>query len=119
MPEWIAVAPPRIGNGEFKLGVKGGLGGATAYLGISPAMAPLGSFLNGIPVNVDYTAVGFFFLTRTLSGSGPGDGYSTFHAPIPDDPAIVGLTLHGQWLVQDPGALNGFASSQGLQVTIF
>lgn len=119
VPEWIAVSPPQTGNSAFKIGVKGGLGGARAYLGISHAIAPSGTFISGVPMNVNHQDPAFLFLNLTLSGSGQGQGYATFHAPIPDDPALTGLSLYGQWWVQDPGALNGLASSQGLQITVF
>ena len=55
----------------------------------------------------------------TLSGSGASQGYATFRAPIPHDPALVGLTVYGQWWVQDPIAPSGFATSQGLELTVF
>lgn len=119
VPEWIAVSPPQIGNGAFKVGVKTGLGGAFAFLGISHSMAPPGTSISGIPMNVNHLDPALVLVGLTLSGSGASQGYATFRAPIPHDPALVGLTVYGQWWVQDPIAPSGFATSQGLELTVF
>jgi len=118
-PEWIAVSPPQRGNSAYKVGLKGGLGGATAHLGIAPSAAPSGAFAGGVPLNINLFDPSLTSVTLTLSGSGHGNGHGTFHAPIPDDPSLVGLTLYGQWWVEDPGAVNGFATSNGLQLIVF
>ena len=100
----------------------------TAAKGPTPAVfqarcaqsaAPSGAFAGGVPLNINLFDPSLTSVTLTLSGSGHGNGHGTFHAPIPDDPSLVGLTLYGQWWVEDPGAVNGFATSNGLQLIVF
>ena len=118
-PEWIALAPPLHGNNAYMVGVKAGLGGAGGFLGISQSAAPSGASIGGVPLNISLFNSPLTTVGLTLSGSGDGNGYATFHAPIPDDPSLAGLTLYGQWWVEDPGATNGFSTSRGLQLTVF
>ena len=54
-----------------------------------------------------------------LAGSGAGQGYATFQKSMTGVPsALVGTTLHGQWLVVDPQATGGLAATPALQWTI-
>ncbi len=117
-PEWIAVSPAQVGNGAFKVGVRNARGGALAFLGISSVAAPFGTFLGGVPLNVDHLDPSFVLVTTTLMGSGPAGGFGTYQSAIPDLPALAGLEFFGQWWIQDPTAVNGFAATSGLHVTI-
>jgi len=119
IPDWIALTPPSLGDHEFKVGVRHALGGVGAFLGVSPQSLPIGSSLSGTPLHVNYLNPEFLLLSYTLEGAGPGGGYTTQRFGIPNDPALVGVTLFGQWWVNDPGAVSGWASTSGAQFTIF
>ena len=58
-------------------------------------------------------------MTVHFVGAGPGAGYATFGGELPDDPTLLGLDFYGQWFVTDPAATGGFASSAGIEFTIF
>jgi hypothetical protein len=45
-------------------------------------------------------------------------GSASIALGFPDDPLLVGLVFRGQWLVQDPGAVAGWALSAGARVTV-
>ncbi|HET6202424.1 MAG TPA: cytochrome c peroxidase [Planctomycetota bacterium] len=117
-PFVVAFAPPNLGNPAFTIGVGRGLGGAPALLAFSDQPAPPGLFLFGIPIHVDLvpapTIVPF-----ALAGSGPGEGYASLTAAIPDEPALLGASLFTQWFVVDAAAIGGLAASRGAALTLF
>jgi len=54
-----------------------------------------------------------------FGGSGIGNGYATFHWPIPADPALEGEEVPMQWRVADPSAPGGVALSPPARLTLF
>lgn len=52
----------------------------------------------------------------TASGSGSGNGQATMSLPVPNLPALDGLSLYVQALVVDPAAPQGVAMSDGGQI---
>jgi cytochrome c peroxidase len=111
VPAAVAVQPPLEGNPSFTLGLGEALGGAGAVLVIDagePPAAPV------IP------AAGSFARSEvTLQGSGAGAGFGSVTLAIPNDPALVGQTLHGRWYVNDPGADGGVAYSPAFSFRVF
>ena len=104
VPQLIARTPPLRGSRNFKLGVHAGLGGAQAWVRVSNT--PPGQ-----------TGLTIQSLPMTLNGTGPGEGYATWHWNIPDL-AAPGSVLYLQWIVTDPAAANGFASSAVARITL-
>jgi cytochrome c peroxidase len=117
LPEILADTPANLGSTSFRIGLGGGLGGATAVLAIGTSRAPPGTTWNGVPVYVEAgpADVRCFVLTP----GGPGQGAATFHADLPADPALVGREAFAQWFVLDPGARGGIAVSQGAGYELF
>ncbi|MCA9277691.1 MAG: hypothetical protein H6815_02780 [Phycisphaeraceae bacterium] len=108
VPQLITNVPPNIGNEQFKVGVRNALGGATARVLFS-TIAPTGNILNA------QTIYGPF----TLEESGAGNGYSTFHWPIPFEATLNGTKIYMQWEIDDPGAVGGNAYSRIAEFTLF
>lgn len=98
-PIIIATSPPNLGNIDFKVGVMSALGGAQAFLATS-TMPPVGGQL----VNPALSG------PITLSGTGTGQGYGTWQAPI-DQVAVNSCDMYVQWRVADPAAAGGIALS--------
>ncbi|MFT5049585.1 MAG: cytochrome c peroxidase [Chlamydiales bacterium] len=114
IPQPIAVVPPNLGNEDFKIGVRAGRGGATAYLRWS--MDPTQ------PGRVRGTAGLFDISPRRivrLAGAGPGEGFATFHVPMPNDPALIGVRSFMHWVVLDPAAPMGRARTQPIELSFF
>jgi len=107
-PQVVALSPPHVGNPDWKLGVYDGLGGANALVTVSNS-APSAT----IP---SFSRVGGGLV---LNGSGPGQGYATWHREMPSDPGLVGLELWLQWRVRDMGARGGVARSPVVHLTLF
>ncbi len=105
VPEMIAVVPPNLGNADFKIGVRGALAGATAFVAISSkppvdgVVAP--DELHG-PI--------------TLGTTPAGAGYATFAWPIPDDEMLLGARRWMQWRIDDPGAPGGQARTRAARI---
>jgi len=117
-PQIHAYCPPLTGNGEFRVGVSGGLGGAAAILGLRSA-AP-GSGGGGTVGGVTNLAVPTRIVYQTvLDGMLAGDGHATWHSSIPADPALIGTDLWFRWLVRDAGAGVGTAASRWARLTVF
>jgi cytochrome c peroxidase len=108
MPGVIANAPPMIGNEEFRFGVHGGLGGATAVLALSPT-PPVGGKI------IPQASLG----PVDLAPGGAGDGYATLQLPILPAMFQDGQVVYMQWLIQDAGAPAGEAASPAVRVTFF
>ncbi len=107
-PRMIANVPPNVGNGWFKIGLDRALAGTTAEVAIS-GQPPIGGVV--IPDSTSGPIA--------VEGIGIGNGFATFHWPIPADPALDGEVLYMQWRVDDPSAPGGVALSQPVEVTLF
>lgn len=95
-PVIIANTPPMIGNADFKLGLSGALGGASARLIVS----------TNPPVNGVLTPT-HTFDTKITSGAGAGQGVATHHWPLTGIWPANGATLYAQWVIDDAGAAGG------------
>ena len=112
-----ANGPAFFGNDQFAITlarVRGGAAGALV-VGAAPGQlaTPWGSFL--IDANLP-----FFVVPFTASGAlgVPGAGGVVIPAPIPDDPALIGLVAYAQALIVDGAAQAGIAHSAGLTIPI-
>jgi hypothetical protein len=106
------VGLPRLGNAGFAVEVANGRPRAAAVLN-------LGLFPNNVPLGACRLLVGLPqipFATVTTDGR----GIARTALPIPQDGALHGLSLFGQYAILDPnGQLFGVAAlSDGLQLTI-
>lgn len=108
VPAMIAVCPPNLGNTGFKIGVDQALGGANAFVFMSSS-PPVNNLLTP-----DQT-----FGPVPLAGAGSGQGFGTWHWPIPDDVALNGQVVFLQWIVEDPAAVGGLARSRVARLTLF
>jgi hypothetical protein len=50
---------------------------------------------------------------------GGGQGFGTWNAAIPADPALVGTQFWMQWNVRDAAAAGGVARSKWAEVTVY
>jgi hypothetical protein len=55
----------------------------------------------------------------TISSSGSGDGIATLSIKLPKQQNMLNTTLYGRWYVEDAQAVNGYAISPLLQITLF
>ena len=117
VPTLLGTAPLVINNSELKFGMHNSLGGAFAALFLSVAAAQPGTWLGQIPIHLEITQL-IASPTVVLSGSGGGQGYTTIPLSIGNDTTLVGIAIYGQWVVLDPIAPGGVASSTGIQWTI-
>ena len=117
-PQMLAFSPPKVGNGQFRVAVTEALGGAPAILAIrdqAPGAGGGGGSIGGV-INRSPSRVAF----RTqLSGVGGGQGFGTWNAAIPADPALVGTQFWMQWNVRDAAAAGGVARSRWAEVTVY
>lgn len=110
VPQIIATAPPKTGNGGFRVGLHGAVGNTFAVLKVNlvsiPGSASVIDLRNGLP------------LAQTVQGSGPGNGTATWIDADATAPVLVGLTYEAQWLVRDFSANNNIARSTAVLITI-
>ena len=110
VPQIIATAPPKSGNGGFRVGLHGAVGNTFAVLKVNlvsiPGSASVVDLRNGLP------------LAQTVQGSGPGNGTATWIDADATAPVLVGLTYEAQWLVRDFSANNNIARSSAVLITI-
>lgn len=111
VPEPIAIAPPLLGNPNFTVALKKGVGGATAYLSIGLSDPGVGA---GIPAGGT-----FAFRTVTLTGSGAGSGFGSVNIAIPNLKSMIGRTYYGRWYVVDAAAADGFSVSRLFSFKVF
>ena len=110
-PDAVAIEPPLLGNPNFTVAVRRGVGNAEAVVVIDSADPGIGS---SIPA-----AGSFARRSTTLSGVGNGNGSGSVNLAIPNDPSLVGRTFYGRWYITDASAANGFSVSQLFRFTIF
>ena len=115
-PTIVALSPMVGSNPDFKVGIGGGLGGATAFLIL--ARAPGTPAPGGIPLYLSRTQIITRFV-MPLSGSGPGQGYATFQRSMVNmSSASIGSSIYAQWFVLDPQANAGVAATEAVHWTI-
>lgn len=107
-----------MGNTGFALNIETGLGGATAWLGVSFATAT--TSYGGASILVDLAPSNLFILTPiALSGpiGVPGAGSAAYPYPLtmPPTPSLAGLHVYAQVVIDEGGV---YASSRGLDVEI-
>lgn len=118
VPQFLAEVPANLGNADFKLGVGNALGGAPATFVLD--LFSGSSVLAGVNVNVALSGHELLVPAVLHGATGvPGAGYGTLRVGVPDEPALAGLTLFGQWFVWDGGGPAAAASSRGAQVRLF
>ncbi len=108
IPRIIAIEPPNIGNAGFKIGVDSALGGSTAWVAISQSPP-----IDGV-VPPDILDGPF-----DIQGPGPGEGYATYHWPIPPDASLEDEVYYMQWRIDDPEGNAGIAFSDAIELTLF
>jgi hypothetical protein len=110
-----------MGNASFGFNVTGGLGGSTAFIGLS--LAP-GSFMAGTTtILVDLSPASLLSVWPVPLGGAlglPGAGSGTFLLPLilPVTPALAGADLYAQAVVNDFPAPGSPAATRGLKVEL-
>jgi len=117
-PRMVALAPAAIGNSQFTVGIENGLGGALASLILNRASNVGGPFASRTQPPLKSRSARLFKVIA-LSGSGPGNGWGSLVLDLPNDPALVGTQVIGQWIVRDPGTPGGSAASEAFVATHF
>lgn len=108
---------PAAGNTAFGLELQNGRGGATAFLMISGGQNAQPAFGGTLLVVGDPCCSVFFpvALGGTLGVGGTGSAHFT----LPFDLGrAAGFTLYAQYFVQDSGAAQGWAMSEGLRIPV-
>ncbi len=120
-PTHVSPLTPNLGNGQFRLGLSGALGGASAYFVMADTPAFPGTMYNTVPLNLDPASPFLFSIPMTLSGpiGVPGAGFASVGLPIPYDPAVNDASLFFQWLVIDPSVSDFVSTTNGLLVTTY
>jgi cytochrome c peroxidase len=113
-PVMIAHSPPAAGVPGMKIGIAGGLGGASAHLLISLPSRSWPTSGAHTPIRAAMKSV-----HMVLNGSGPGAGYQTYHFALPSWLEGSDKILHAQWLINDPAAPGGVAKSQVAEFRVF
>lgn len=108
IPRIIVQDPPMIGNLDYRVGLDGALGGASASLALSTLP----------PVNGRITPkriVG----QAGAGGAGAGQGLATLHWPLAAGEVSPGQVVFLQWIIEDPAAPGGQALSAVARVPVF
>jgi hypothetical protein len=107
---------PYIGNANWTIDMGNARGGSfgTLVLGFGPTALPL----KGGTLLVNIVGPSFLIGLPMIGAPGvAGAGGFSLNLPIPDSPAAVGLGFNAQLIVSDPAGPQGFAFSDGLDVT--
>lgn len=106
---------PTLGNGAFTMTATNTVGGFTGYLFLS-LVQDAATIWAGCVAALDINAllIPFPGLPYPLM-----NGSTTFPTPVPNDPALQGITIYCQFAAEDPGAAQLFLGiSNGLAVHI-
>lgn len=107
-PRVVVLAPSMIGNYDYRIGLDGVLGGASAMLGVSQSPPTNGRISSPL-----------FVGSASADGVGAGLGQATLHWPLGPGVFPGGTVLFAQWFVTDPGAAGGVALSNVVRIPIF
>jgi cytochrome c peroxidase len=108
VPAIVAADPPMVGNGIFRIGLDGALGGATARLAIS-SQPPVNGRIN--PER--------FFDNMLVKGAGSGAGFATEQWPLDPHGVRQGQVIFAQWVIDDPAAVGGQSLSSVARIPFF
>ena len=109
IPRIIVSSPPMIGNLDYRIGLDGALGNATAQLALSSQP----------PVNGRINPERILPVTVLAEGSGNGQGVGTVHWPLSGGTVRPGQILFAQWIVDDPAGPLGQARSTVARIPFF
>jgi hypothetical protein len=116
----IAPRPPVIGGTGFGLGIARGLPGSAAWLAVSPIAPAAAIVLGPHQIGLALDPLPYLFpYTLTLPSPPSQGGYASVVAPIADNPALAGFTLHAQWIVSDPLGFFGLCVTETASFTFF
>lgn len=122
VPEIRSYSLPAAGNADFEISLDNALGGAAAYMVISPAWyPPSGLGFAGVRIypNISHPAT-MIAPMGVLPGTGAGEGWTTLSLELPANTTLVGFDFYFQWLVVDQGAPGGLLSaSDALRARIY
>jgi len=108
LPRIIVQGPPMVGNLDYRVGLDGALGGASAVLGISTVPPVAGRI-------TPERFVGQVF----VSGLGTNQGPQTLKWPLLPGQVTAGEVVFAQWFVTDAGAAGGQALSAVARIPVF
>lgn len=108
VPAIIAVDPPMLGNGQFRVAVDQAIAGTNARLLIS-STPPVGGIITPNEVSAN----------KVITGLAGQTGVATLHMPLVGVPYVNGQTVFMQWQVDDAGAVGGQAYSTVASVRFF
>jgi hypothetical protein len=108
---------PSVGNSSFHVIVADALGGTPAMLLVG---AGQGSVSTGWGTFLLEPSGPVFSTVISMPGTAgaAGQGHLFIHAPIPNDPALVGASACLQALIQDASSSGGISHTNGLRVTV-
>jgi len=108
VPQVLAVDPSFVGNDDFRIGVTGGLGGATARVLVSMDPPVNGRLMTGTESEF-----------MTLGGTGSGNGFGTLRSPIGANGVLNGRVMFYQWIITDASAAGGESRSNIARAAFF
>ena len=115
VPQLVAIEPPKIGNPSLSVAVSNGFGGKPGIFALSPAMDFGGTPFLGTQLHIGLVGGMQILRVGMLEGVGPGGGFATASLDVPNDPALVGTSLFGQFFVVENGGPGRFAATEGVR----
>jgi hypothetical protein len=112
-PQISALAPPRIGMRSWSVDLGRAYAPSTAWLCVGAST----DWWYGVPLPFDagggcFLRVGILWVfAAPVQGAGAGGGTASYPVPLVPDPRLIGLPIHAQWLVADPGSASPFGLS--------
>ena len=109
IPAIIANQPPLLGNSSFTVAIENALPLAPSVF-VMGLDDPGTSSLPLINNNIIY---------QNIELSDGADGHGSLSLQLPNQTEMIGVTLYGRWYVEDGSAINGYAISPLLEITLF
>ncbi|MFK8013008.1 MAG: cytochrome-c peroxidase [Marinicellaceae bacterium] len=109
-PVVFANQPGLLGNKNFTIAIENALPAANAIF----VMSESDPGIESLPLEQDT----MHYVSKTLNIS-DGDGHTSVSIELPNSDSYDGMTLYGRWYVEDSQAINGYAISPLLELTLF
>ena len=88
-------------------------------LGLDFAANFAGTNVLGVDLHLAGSAQLVLLPPAPLFGQGAGNGRRSMVFSLPDNPALVGADLFGQWFPLDPSGPQGLSATEGFHLEIF